>query len=1352
VLSRERARKVLRYIGLGLMILVAMLAAAIVSSVTIDLGPSLRHLAEREASNRIDRTVTIGRLSVRLAAGDFLVENLRISGLHPQDQPFLTAQRIELSLDWATLLHREITIRDVEMTGWRMRVERWADEQSFPRVASGSPSGRKIVTTTLRWLHATDGEFTYDDHETPWSTVARHLDITITHGDGYHGRAMFSGGTVAIKDYVPMAAAMQCRFTLDGARLHLDHMDLETDGARSVVTGDVDFAHWPEQVYQVRSTVDFPRMKQIFFAGDHFTVGGVGEFRGTFHLYHGGHQLQGQFTSAATLVDAYRFDQVQGALLWTPDEFQVSQGSSTFYGGAFHYEYGLAPLGQPVPTRAHFNVSFAGVQLAGFTDAARLRGLRFAGRATGHNTLEWPLGRFSDRQGSGELTVEPPAGAAVLTPELAADPAAERDRDGDVLGPFLPQPLPRHLPIGGSLRYTLGPETIQIAPSRLLTPQTAVTFQGSTAYGDRSRLPFHVVSRDWQESDEVLAGIMTDFGAPTNPVPFGGRGTFDGVMLKAFRDPRVEGTFVGQHLRAWDEVWGDAQASLIVENSYVTITHGVVTMGDSTIDTDGRFSIGFPRKDHGEEINARFTVTRRPVAGLRHAFGIDSYPVDGLLSGEFHLYGAYTAPYGFGRMTIDRAAAYGEPFDRATAGLRFEGQGVRLDAVEMAKAGGTITGAAYVGWDGTYSFNADGRRIPMEQVRSVAYPRAPLSGQLEFSATGSGTFDEPRYDVKARISDLFIADEGVGQVTGTLALRGNFLNMQVEAASPRLAVSGTGRIGLTPEMATEMQFRFTDTSLDPYVRLFQPKLSPFTTAVASGTLRITGELSQMDTLHVQANVEQVDLGLFDYKLHNDGPIRIALDRDTVNVQQLRLVGDDTRLTLAGTVGLDSRQVNVQASGDANLGILQGFFRNLRGSGRTELTAQVRGPLNAPVLSGQASITNGRIRDFALPNAFDDINGTVRFDDRGVVLDGLTASVGGGRVQFGGRIGLSGYAPGELAVTARGENMHLRYPAGFQSVIDADLSLRGTAAQPTLGGTVTVRSAAWTRRFDLTGSLFDFAAGGSSTALPAIPSGPATLPLRFDVRIVAPSTLRVENNLVRMVASADLTLSGTYERPLLFGRAEVDRGQILFEGKNYLITRGTIEFTNPTRIEPFFDVAAEARVRVPGQTYDVTVQATGTTDRLQPEISSDPPLPTADVLALLLGNQAPSQDAELQALQRPNQVQQDLLAARATQLLAGPVSSEVGKVVEQTFGVDTFQLTPSLFDPYQTTSRLNPMARLTIGKRISDRVYVTYSRSLSTAINDQIILLEYDQGDRFSWVLSQNEDRTYALDLRVRHTF
>ena len=85
-----------------------------------------------------------------------------------------------------------------------------------------------------------------------------------------------------------------------------------------------------------------------------------------------------------------------------------------------------------------------------------------------------------------------------------------------------------------------------------------------------------------------------------------------------------------------------------------------------------------------------------------------------------------------------------------------------------------------------------------------------------------------------------------------------------------------------------------------------------------------------------------------------------------------------------------------------------------------------------------------------------------------------------------------------------------------------------------------------------------------------------------------------------------------------------------------------------------------------------------------------------------------------------------------------------------------ELTPSLIDPYQLqqqTARLNPTARLTIGKRISDRVYLTFSRSLNTIVNDQIVLLEYDESDRVSWILSRNEDsQTYALEFRVRHIF
>lgn len=1339
----------MRSVTFALSAIVAILAAAIVTSLTVDLGPALRRRAEVEGSKRVHRPMRIGRLSVRLLQGRFVLEDFVIEGLAPTDRPFLRAKRIELSTPWSTLLRKELLFDSIVMTDWQMVVETWPNgRHSFPKLTPDGPSGPKRFTTTLQYVRATRGEFTLEDHGTPWSTVARNLDVTVTKVFEYRGRASFSGGTVTFQNYVPMWADMRSTFKIDGGKVHFDRIDLRTDGARSILTGDVDLARWPEQTYQVNSRVDFPRMRELFFAKERFGLFGQGDFRGTFHLYKGGRELEGSFTSDLAGVNDYRFPALRGRLLWLPDRFNVSDASARFYGGRARFTYSMAPLGRPTRPLARFDATYQDVDLAAFTDFLDTKGIRLAGRATGRNLLEWPLGRFAEHRGEGQIAVQPPAGARVLGRIAPSELISEEERLGSEWGPFDPHPSLAHLPIGGELAYRFDPEWIDIAPSRVATPKSYVEFQGRTAYGERSRLPFHVTSADWQESDRVLAGVITAFGSPTSAVPIGGHGEFDGVMLNAFRAPRVEGTFVGERMRAWDVTWGSGRAKIVVENSYVDVTGGIIRRDGAEIYANGRFALGYPRKDRGEEIDARVQIVRRPLADLRHAFELDDYSVEGTLSGEFHLIGKYETPFGFGRMTIGPGVAYGEPFESATAALRFEGNGVRFDGLETQKGTGEITGAAFVGWNGTYSFNADGRRIPMERVAAAAYPEAPLSGLMDFSASGSGTFDVPRYDVRIRIRDLFVRDEGIGEVTGRIAVRGKVLTLETEAASPRLSVSGAGRIALTPQADAELSFRFTESSLDPYVRTFQPALSPFTTAVASGTIRVVGELRDIDHLLVDGTVEQLEMRLFDYKLQNAGPIRLALDQHTARVDRMRLVGEDTQLDLSGAIGLHDQRISLQARGDANLGILQGFFRDIRSAGRAELVGEIQGPLRAPVLSGSAVISDGRLRHFSLPHSLEAVNGRVTFDAGGIRLDGVTARLGGGAVRFGGRIGLTGYTPGELDVTATGENMRLRYPEGIRSIVNADLSLRGGFRSPTLGGSVQVLSAVSSRSFDTGGELFEFSRPGAPGApSPAEP----TIPLRFDVRIVAPSSLRVENNAARIVSSADLNLRGTYDRPLLFGRAEVERGEVRFEGKRYLVTRGTIDFTNPTRIEPFFDVEAETRVRVPGQTYRVVLGATGTPQRFNYELTSDPPLPPVDILSLLLSDVTPTRDVELRAIQSPNTAEERLIRERATRALVGAVSQEVGKLAEQAFGLEVFQLTPMLADPNQQSSRLTPSARLTIGKRISDRVYLTYARSLSST-RDQIILLEYDQSDRLSWILSQNEDRTYALDIRVRHTF
>src|SRR5205823_6167764 len=137
-------------------------------------------------------------------------------------------------------------------------------------------------------------------------------------------------------------------------------------------------------------------------------------------------------------------------------------------------------------------------------------------------------------------------------------------------------------------------------------------------------------------------------------------------------------------------------------------------------------------------------------------------------------------------------------------------------------------------------------------------------------------------------------------------------------------------------------------------------------------------------------------------------------------------------------------------------------------------------------------TNGRVRHFSLPSSLDGINGVLSFDPGGVRLDELTAAMGGGRVQFGGRVGFVGYEPGELNVTMRGEGVQFRFPEGVRSVVDTNLTLRGNVKAPVLGGTVLVKSATYTKRLDAPETILDFAVrrpfesggGTSSDAAPA----------------------------------------------------------------------------------------------------------------------------------------------------------------------------------------------------------------------------------------------------------------------------
>jgi len=269
-----------------------------------------------------------------------------------------------------------------------------------------------------------------------------------------------------------------------------------------------------------------------------------------------------------------------------------------------------------------------------------------------------------------------------------------------------------------------------------------------------------------------------------------------------------------------------------------------------------------------------------------------------------------------------------------------------------------------------------------------------------------------------------------------------------------------------------------------------------------------------------------------------------------------------------------------------------------------------------------------------------------------------------------------------------------------------------------------------------------AVGGAVEIEPAFP-------MALNIRIHAPMMPFVDNKTANalIVGSANALVTGTTNQPIITGRVEIDHGRWTFSGNRYTLLGGSIDFSNPVSFDPIFDLTAETDAHAPGQTYHVTVRITGTLAKLGASMNAEPWLSETQIISLLMG-EAPAVGAtELRALSATQDEQAKALSSVGLAFITSPITSTVGSQIQRATTLNT-QIVPIL-NSESTLQQLNPTARIVLGRAVSSRVYVTYSRTLSGTQNE-LILVEYTQNDRVSWVLSRNEDKTFALDFRLRY--
>ena len=266
--------------------------------------------------------------------------------------------------------------------------------------------------------------------------------------------------------------------------------------------------------------------------------------------------------------------------------------------------------------------------------------------------------------------------------------------------------------------------------------------------------------------------------------------------------------------------------------------------------------------------------------------------------------------------------------------------------------------------------------------------------------------------------------------SANLSIDNELMTVRLEAASPRLAVSASGRIALTPELDAELTISVSDTSLDPVrarvpaaaVSRTRPRwraarcawsASSPTSITCSWTRRSNGSTCGSSTTRCATRGRSTSRSIVT-------PCASPTCASSGRTRSSTCPASSTSTTHGSRCA---------PRGDANLGRAAGLRRRRAQLGHGGALGHARRAARGSARQRHDDDQNGRIRHFALPHALENISGPLRFDTRGVTLDGLTGRLGGGDVTFGGRIDKQGYLPGRIDITMTGTGMRLRLSRG-----------------------------------------------------------------------------------------------------------------------------------------------------------------------------------------------------------------------------------------------------------------------------------------------------------------------------------
>ena len=1269
------------------------------------------------------------------------IRGLTIHGTEgPDDVPLAHADRVVARIRIISLLETEFGFKSIVIERPVIHLIVHPDgttNMPAPKVQRESTRNpvEELFSLSIRNLQLREGNFLWNDQAVPFDFDVNNLSADMSYSflhSRYDGSLLLGRVSTRYRDYQPFSWTAAARFSLSKNEVEVSSLKLDTGRSHLEGSGRIrDFFH-PVISADYKGAVDLGEV--AFITRQRELRAGFADVNGK------GTWTAEKFASDGKLAlknFEWRDDQIflRDASL-TSDfslndrQLKLNKAQARLLGGAVTGEVEisnwLAPQASSSSAKGKNAKEKRPEEQKGLL-RVRLKDLSASALAAAFSTRQYPLDRLN-LAGNADGTVDArwtgsPSRAEADFAVTLVPPA--RLKDGQI-------------PVTANARGTFRAyaDELELAQLDLATRATQLHANGKLA--GTSSLQLSAATSDLAELQPLIVALH---GPSQLPVVLHGNARFTGAASGKVSSASLSGHLQIQDFDSivpatertpeqkihWDLLAADVQISPRV----LAIRRASAVHGDTTTHFELSASLSKGSFTPQDTFTANVDLKNADIAEVQAMAGYH-YPVTGRANLMLQASGTRAQPHAEGHVQVADAVVYGQPIHQFESDLRFNGSEASLNNMHVAYYDAQASGGAAYDLDAhTYHFNLTGKNFDLTRIPRLQTTRVPVEGRVDFTAQGSGTRDTPAINANILVRDLTLDRERAGNLNIDAVSEGQTIHLTARSEFEHAQFNLDGTVQAGDDYPADLTVRFNHFDLDFFFREYLNGQITGHSGV-TGVIQVRGPLRTPRDLRVAAKLDGFDVTVDQVALQNEGPIRLSMSEEMVRLEQFHIVGENTNFSAHGTASLAAaNDLDLAGEGHLNLQLIQTLNSNFTSSGQVDLSMTVSGPVADPLLQGKITVSHGSLAYADLPSGLSDMNGTLTFNKNRLQIDNLTAHSGGGTLTLtGGATTYQGQINFDFSANA--QDVRLRYPPGVSSTADANLRFYGTREGSTLSGDVTIIKLAITPGFDFAAYA---ASGAQSVVVP-----PATSPLyrvKLDVHVTTAPDLQMQTAIARLSGDADLRLRGTAAKPALLGRVEVLEGEINFNGAKYRLERGEVLFQSPVSIKPVLDLQATTRVR----DYDITVSINGDTSKpLSVKYRSDPPLPEADIVALIAVGQTREQSAQLA------QSGETAFSQTASNLiLSEALNATVSNRVQRLLGISKIKI-----DPQGLSTETNPTRgpQVTIEQQISNDFTLTYSQNVSQA-SQQIIQGEYYIRRNVSIVGTRDQNGVVSFDVKIR---